>query len=155
MTIPRAPAVPANTNPTHPTKQSPAIHGLKRESRRRRRRAGVGVRGQQKRLGESLNRTEEGHTGAMAIPKTTYLLSHNDSACQNKCQDTARNWLTLARRIGRPESTSSPQNLFFFFFLTYAGSRGEPASTYKTWSLSDIMSNIKMDGEAENPFSLV
>lgn len=37
---------------------------------------------------ESLNRMEEGHTGAMAIPKTTYLFSHSDSACQNKSQDT-------------------------------------------------------------------
>ncbi len=37
---------------------------------------------------ESLNRTEDGHTGAMSIPKTTYLLSYNDSACQNNCKDT-------------------------------------------------------------------
>lgn len=37
---------------------------------------------------ESLNRMEEGHTGAMAIPKTTYLFSHSDSACQNNSQDT-------------------------------------------------------------------
>lgn len=45
---------------------------------------------------ERLNRPEEGHTGAMAIPKTTYLVSHNDSACQNNCQDTqpGRNWST-------------------------------------------------------------
>lgn len=47
-------------------------------------RGGGGWRG----VDESLNRPEEGHTGAMAIPKTTYLLSHNDSACQNNCQDT-------------------------------------------------------------------
>lgn len=45
---------------------------------------------------QSLHRPEERHTGAMAIPKTTYLLSLSDSACQNNCQDTqpARNRLT-------------------------------------------------------------
>lgn len=71
-----------------PTKQSPTILCFKQGRERR----GGGE------VDESLNRPEEGHTGAMAIPKTTYLLFHNDSACQNKCQDTqpARNWLTPA-----------------------------------------------------------
>lgn len=70
--------VPANTNPApnHPPKQSFASSWAAR--------GGGGWRG----ADESLNRPEEGHTGAMAIPKTTYLLSHNDSACQNNCQDT-------------------------------------------------------------------
>ena len=78
--------VPANTNPApnyhpHPT----ILCSLQGKERR-------GQRG----ADESLNRPEEGHTGAMAIPKTPYLLSHNDSGCQNNCQDTqpARNWLT-------------------------------------------------------------
>lgn len=73
--------VSANTNPapnqTVPP-QSFASSGVSERGGRR------GLRG----VDESLNRTEEGHTGAMAIPKTTYLLSHNDSACQNNCQDT-------------------------------------------------------------------
>lgn len=75
--IPRAPgSLPTQT--LLPTKQSPTILCFKQGRERR------GWRG----VDESLDRTEEGHTGAMAIPKTTYLLSHNDSACQNNCQDT-------------------------------------------------------------------
>lgn len=57
-------------------------------------------RGQQEGSWQSLHRPEERHTGAMAIPKTTYLLSPSDSACQNNCQDTqpARNRLTCPIR---------------------------------------------------------
>lgn len=70
--------VPANTNPA-PNQTVPHNPLLQ---------AGSGEKGGWRGVDESLNRMEEGHTGAMAIPKTTYLLSHNDSACQNNCQDT-------------------------------------------------------------------
>lgn len=42
-TIPRAPAVPANTNPTHSTKQSPTILCFKQDSERRGRGEGGGA----------------------------------------------------------------------------------------------------------------
>lgn len=71
--------VSANTNPAPNQTVPPQSFASSRVSE-----GGGGLR----RVDESLNRTEEGHTGAMAIPKTTYLLSHNDSACQNNCQDT-------------------------------------------------------------------
>lgn len=44
-TIPRAPAEPANTNPTHPTKQSPTVFYFKQDSERRGQRDWVGEDG--------------------------------------------------------------------------------------------------------------
>lgn len=73
--------VPANTNPA-PNQTAPPQSFASSWAGR------GGGWGEQRGVDESLSRPEEGHTGAMAIPKTTYLLSHNDSACQNNCQDT-------------------------------------------------------------------
>lgn len=56
---------------------------------------------------ERLNRPEEGHTGAMAIPKTTYLVSHNDSACQNKIHSQAGTGQLTGRPIMRAFSLGS------------------------------------------------
>lgn len=70
--------VPANTNPApnQTVSHNPLLQ------------AGQGNEGSGEGFDESLNRPKEGHTGAIAIPEATYLLSHNDSACLNICQDT-------------------------------------------------------------------
>lgn len=118
----QSPCGPCQRKP-HAPNQTVPHNPLRQAGEWKKRAEGLGVvrwrRGQLRGLDESLNRTEEGHTGAMAIPKTTYLLSHNDSACQNNCQDTrwARNWLTPARPIGRTKLTPPPS-------LTYEGSLG-------------------------------
>lgn len=113
-----------------------------------------GAGGQLRGLDESLNRTEEGHTGAMAIPKTTYLLSHNDSACQNNCQDTrpARNWLTPA-----PSNQEARIRVFVPPRAPHLG--GLPGTRVpqtrrnlaRTCSLSaaDFISKSKMEGDAK------
>lgn len=78
------PGVPANTNPA--SNQTVPHNPLLQ--------AGQGEKGVER----SITGWRRDTPAPMAIPKTTYLLSHNDSACQNSCQDTqpARNWLTPA-----------------------------------------------------------